>query len=76
MAKKDSKKKADVDLSKIASDAGLTILQDSDYAMVNDRLPLFLPRIDVAFGGGLPFGRMVEIAGKPAGGIVESVPLY
>jgi protein RecA len=36
--------------------------------MVFDRLPTFLPRIDKVFGGGLPFGRMVEIAGKPGGG--------
>ena len=58
----------DIDLSALAGDAGLTLLRDSDYAMVLDRLPLFLPRIDRIFGGGLPFGRMVEIAGKSAGG--------
>jgi protein RecA len=58
----------EIDLSSLSQDAGLTLLRDSDYAMVLDRLPLFLPRIDRIFGGGLPFGRMVEIAGKSAGG--------
>lgn len=58
----------DLDLTALAGDTGLTLLRDSDYAMVFDRLPLFLPRIDKVFGGGLPFGRMVEIAGKPSGG--------
>lgn len=67
MSKK-KQKKVDIDLSKLAEDTGLVILQDSDYAMVFDRLPLFLPRIDKVLGGGLPFGRMVEIAGKPGGG--------
>jgi recombination protein RecA len=67
LAKKNNKK-VDIDLSSLAGDAGLTILRDSEYAMVYDRLPLFLPRIDRVFGGGLPFGRMVEIAGKPGGG--------
>lgn len=61
-------KKAEINLQDLALDAGLTLLRDSDYAMVFDRLPLFLPRIDRIFGGGLPFGRMIEIAGKPAGG--------
>lgn len=68
MAKKVQKNKPDINLSDIAGDAGLTVLQDSTYAVIYDRLPLFLPRIDVAFGGGLPFGRMIEIAGKPGGG--------
>lgn len=58
----------ELNLQDLAQDAGLTLLRDSDYAMVFDRLPLFLPRIDKVFGGGLPFGRMVEIAGKPSGG--------
>jgi protein RecA len=58
----------DIDLSALGQEAGLTLLRDSDYAMVFDRLPLFLPRIDRVLGGGLPFGRMIEIAGKPAGG--------
>ena len=58
----------DIDLSSLAEDAGLTLLHDSDYAMIYDRLPLFLPRVDKVLGGGLPFGRMVEIAGKPGAG--------
>ncbi|AMQ66645.1 UvsX-like recombinase [Bacillus phage Shbh1] len=68
MAKKKTNKKVDIDLSSLAQDAGLTILQDSTFATIYDRLPLFLPRIDKIFGGGLPFGRMVEVAGSPGGG--------
>jgi protein RecA len=66
--KKKNDKPVEIDLSALAGDTGLTLLRDSDYAMVFDRLPTFLPRIDKVFGGGLPFGRMVEIAGKPGGG--------
>jgi protein RecA len=58
----------EINLQDLADDAGLTLLRDSDYAMVYDRLPLFLPKIDKQFGGGLPFGRMIEVAGKNAGG--------
>lgn len=69
MAKKNANKgKAEINLSELAGDAGLTVLRDSTYAVIYDRLPLFLPRIDKVFGGGLPFGRMIEIAGKPGGG--------
>jgi len=68
MAKKSNKKPVEINLQELAGDAGLTLLRDSDYAMVFDRLPLFLPRIDKVLGGGLPFGRMIEIAGKPSGG--------
>lgn len=63
-----SKKNVDIDLSSLAGDVGLTLLRDSDYAMVLDRLPLFLPRVDRILGGGFPFGRLVEIAGKSGGG--------
>jgi len=71
LAKKNTKinvNPVDIDLSALGSEAGLTILHDSDYAMVFDRLPLFLPKVDKAIGGGLPFGRMIEVAGKNAGG--------
>lgn len=62
------KKNVDIDLSSLAGDVGLTLLRDSDYAMVLDRLPLFLPNVDRILGGGFPFGRLVEIAGKSGGG--------
>ncbi|AYJ75223.1 putative RecA [Bacillus phage BSP36] len=70
MAKKkqQNKKSVELNLQELGEDVGLTLLRDSDYAMVFDRLPLFLPKIDKQFGGGLPFGRMVEVAGKNAGG--------
>lgn len=68
MANKKNNKTLELDLSTLAQDSGLTILKDSDYAMVYDRLPLFLPRVDRILGGGFPFGRLVEIAGKSQGG--------
>jgi protein RecA len=70
LGKKSAKNKGpmEINLQDLADDAGLTLLRDSDYAMVYDRLPLFLPKIDKQFGGGLPFGRMIEVAGKNAGG--------
>ncbi|AOZ62062.1 recombinase A [Bacillus phage QCM8] len=58
----------DVDLSALAGDTGLVLLRDSDFALIKDRLPLFIPKYDRIFGGGLPFGRMVEIYGRPSGG--------
>jgi protein RecA len=68
LGKKKNAGPVEINLQDLADDAGLTLLRDSDYAMVFDRLPLFLPRIDKQFGGGLPFGRMIEVAGKNAGG--------
>ncbi|BAN59627.1 RecA or Sak4, length ? [Bacillus phage phiNIT1] len=44
--KKQNNVSVDIDLSSLAQDAGLTILRDSEYALVKDRLPTFLPRID------------------------------
>lgn len=68
-AKKTTKAKSvDIDLSELGEQAGLTLLRDAEFSTIYDRLPLFIPAIDRAFGGGLPFGRMVEIAGKNAGG--------
>ncbi|QEM43217.1 RecA-like DNA recombinase [Bacillus phage Chotacabras] len=72
MAKQKTKVSAaplDLDLSILADEGmGLVLLRDSDYAEVQDRLPLFLPRVDKILGGGLPFGRMIEVAGVPSGG--------
>jgi recombination protein RecA len=56
------------DLSGLAADAGLVVLRDSEHAHIADRLPLFLPSIDRILGGGLPFGRLIEVAGVPSGG--------
>ncbi|AHJ87492.1 putative DNA recombination and repair protein RecA [Bacillus phage Bp8p-C] len=71
MAKKKTSKKIDtsvIDLNSLAEDAGLVLLHDSDYATIFDRLPTFFPQLDRYLGGGLPFGRMVEIAGANAAG--------
>lgn len=75
MAKKKTSKavgkstgKTEINLNELADDTGLVLLRDSDYAAVLDRLPTFFPQLDRYLGGGLPFGRMIEIAGKNAGG--------
>lgn len=68
MAPKKKKATGEINLQDLASNAGLVILRDSDYALIEDRLPTFYPNIDRIFGGGLPFGRMIEISGKPGGG--------
>lgn len=47
---------------------GVTLLQDSKWATVDDRLPTFLPELDQIMGGGVPFGRLTEIMGKNASG--------
>ncbi|ADH03249.1 UvsX-like recombinase [Bacillus phage W.Ph.] len=74
MAKKKTKApvldlSADFDLSELTNEEdGLVLLQDSGFAEVKDWLPTFFPKLDRALGGGLPFGRMIEIAGIPSGG--------
>lgn len=71
MAKKKTTPNVSVDINLeelVGNDSGLVLLRDSDYAEIKDRLPLFLPRFDKILAGGLPFGRFIEIAGKPSGG--------
>lgn len=68
MAKGNKKQTGEINLQDLAANAGLVILRDSTYALIEDRLPTFYPNIDRIFGGGLPFGRMIEISGKPGGG--------
>jgi len=68
MAKKKTNKPVEIDFTAMGDDVGLTVLHDSDFAAILDRLPTFFPNIDYAIGGGFPFGRMVEIAGKNAAG--------
>lgn len=63
---KKSEKNMDVlDLSK---SLGLTLLAESDYSNISDRLPTFIPTYDAILGGGIPFGRMTEMFGSAGSG--------
>lgn len=54
-----------VDLTK---ELGLTSFRDTKFSSVSDRLPTMIPQLDYILGGGLPFGRMVEVIGKNSSG--------
>ena len=68
MAKKKTNKPVEIDFSTMGDDVGLTLLHDATFSAILDRLPTFFPELDYAIGGGFPFGRMVEIAGKNSAG--------
>lgn len=55
----------EIDFSK---DIGLTTYKDVEHSAVMNRFPTMIPQLDYILGGGLPFGRMVEILGKNASG--------
>lgn len=66
-----SKKKPQINLkamNALQDKGGMVTLRDATYAEVSDRLPFFIPSIDNLTGGGLPFGRMVEVSGTPSSG--------
>lgn len=71
MARKKQSEKNDnveagvIDLSK---ELGLTLYGDVEHSAVLNRLPTMIPHLDYVLGGGLPFGRMVEIIGKNSSG--------
>lgn len=52
----------------LGEEVGLTIYQDVEFSSVVNRLPTMFPQLDYILGGGLPFGRMVEVIGKNASG--------
>jgi len=54
-----------IDLTK---ELGLTSFRDTKFSSVADRLPTMIPQLDYILGGGLPFGRMVEVIGKNSSG--------
>lgn len=68
MAKKDTEKKTESkDISvDIAKKFGFTLVNDSQYSHVNDRIPTFIPQIDKIMGGGIPLQRITEVF-SPAG---------
>lgn len=52
-------------LADLSKDLGLTRYSDTDYGRVKDRLPTFIPSIDYALGGGIPFSKLTEAYGEP-----------
>lgn len=52
----------------IGAEIGLTQFQDEKYSSVQNKLPTKIPHLDYILGGGLPFGRMVEILGINSSG--------
>lgn len=55
----------ELDFSK---EVGITVYRDVEHSAVLNRLPTMIPQLDYILGGGLPFGRMVEIIGKNSSG--------
>lgn len=66
MARSDNKKTTKtggtmLDLKELEK-AGFTMLENSTYATVDNRIPTGLVPLDVTMGGGIPMGRIIEIA--------------
>lgn len=68
MAKSKKNNQADIEMDLLDKELGLETMFGSDHGKILDKLPLFLPEIDKLLNGGLPFGRITEIAGKPGAG--------
>lgn len=54
-----------VDLNELGKE-GFTLLKDSTYGTVDDKLPTMLPELDATLDGGFPLGRILSVA-APAG---------
>lgn len=50
-----------IDLKELEK-AGFTMLENSTYASVENRIPTGLVPLDLTMGGGIPMGRVIEIA--------------
>lgn len=66
--KQDQKTTGDANVIDLAHGIGLTLMNDSNLSHVEDRLPSLIPSFDYITGGGLPFGRTVEMYGLQASG--------
>lgn len=67
--KKQSEKTTSTDNTiDLGKDIGLTVYGDVKHSAILNRLPTGFPHLDYILGGGLPFGRMVEVLGKNASG--------
>lgn len=56
----------------LAQEAGLTLMTDATTASdITDWLPTGIPQIDYVLAGGFPYGRITEIYGKNASGLMK-----
>lgn len=68
MARKRQSESIDAGTVDLTKEVGLTTFTDTKFSNVSDRLPTMIPQLDYILGGGLPFGRMVEVFGKNSSG--------
>lgn len=68
MARKRKSEEIDFGTIDLTKEVGLTTFTDTKFSNVSDRLPTMIPQLDYILGGGLPFGRMVEVFGKNSSG--------
>ena len=68
MARKRQSETVEAGTIDLTKELGLTSFRDTKFSSVADRLPTMIPQLDYILGGGLPFGRMVEVIGKNSSG--------
>lgn len=66
--KRQNEEPENVDMIDLGKEAGLTLMTDETSSNVVDVLPLMLPELDEALGGGIPFRRVTELYGKNGSG--------
>lgn len=68
---KEQVKLSNKDILDFGKDVGLTLMRDNTYANVYNWLPTGIPQYDSIMGGGIPFGRITEVFGKKASGLLR-----
>lgn len=68
MARKRQSETVEAGTIDLTKELGLTSFRDTKFSSVADRLPTMIPQLDYILGGGLPFGRMVEVIGLNSSG--------